>query len=144
MRWTWPPCPMSLSPRPSWLHPLVAILSSGPAFPGKLLGRLPPTRLEGVLPEGGLRSREGAGEAWGQLCQLTAPAVCAAAIFIHRASSYIYPECHRSPKPSGQLPCNKKPRSGCPLYCQPSPGPRATSTALPSLCPTISTLVMPG
>lgn len=38
------PCPMS--PRPSWLHPLAAVPTPGPAFPGKLLRRLPPTRLE--------------------------------------------------------------------------------------------------
>lgn len=119
-----------MSPRPSRLHPLVATLHPGPAFPGekkKIIKdansfiRLPPTRLGGVLlgtpagkglrhqlafTEGGMRSRgepsnqHGKGSA-GAALPAHNTAVCTAAIFIHTASSYIYLECHRSLKSSG-------------------------------------------
>lgn len=97
------------------------------------------------LAEGGLRSREGS--CGGSSASSQHGSVCAAAIFIRRASSYIYPECHRSRKSWRQLPCCGRTRSGYPLYCQPSPAPTPLlqGPLLPpqsSLCPIISTVVM--
>lgn len=101
----------AMSPRPSWLHPLVATLSPGPAFPGKeansfcfpvtrLGGSLLRTPLEGcsstgpAFAEGGLTSRgnlqtmRGRG-ARGQLCQLTTPQ-CAQQLYLSTRPAAIF------------------------------------------------------
>lgn len=159
VRWAWTPRPVS--PRPSWLHPLAAILSPGPAFPGKFLRRLPPTRLEGVLlgggfgtglcfAEGGMRNGGGAGECAGSSASSQHHSVC---------SSYFYPQGQQlylsrmpqEPKVFGATSVLQKNtiwmsfiESTFSTPYSPSPGAFAASSALPcsSLCPTISTVVM--